>query len=999
MERQQRQFLAVAFALAAAVMPASAFAQQNGTVTGTVTDQERQAPIPEAQVVVVGTTLGGRTNAQGVYTIAGVPAGSVQLRVLRIGFQSVTKPVQIVAGQSARVDFAVAPSAVILDQVITTATGEEQRQREKGVTVGRINVDSLPLAPVNNLSDVLSSRTAGVSVQEAGGATGAASRIRIRGSNSISLSNDPILIIDGIRVDNNSQSSRIGVGGQNPSRFNDINPDDIENIEIVKGPAAAALYGTAAANGVIQVTTKRGHAGKTQWNSFAEGGKIYDVTAYPANYDQQGFYGFNSKGDSVIGTCPLPEQAAGNCTTLGGVNSFNPLEDASPFRVGNRQKYGLSASGGADKATYYVSGDVEREQGVYAPNLLQRYNLRANITGQLRDNLKVTVTSGYLNSSLGRPQNDNNTEGVVSGGLLGTAYDDATHGYYGVLPSDLFKLDTHQDINRFTNGFNAAWQVLPWLSANGTAGLDWSRRTDVFNVTVGTFPASFDPDAASGERQLDPYDFFNYTANGNLTATYLPTPDLTTSSSIGVQWNRDYSHGIEAFGENFTPGIGSLGGANSFFSIDESSQTNVTLGGYLSEQVGWRDKVFATAAIRTDKNSAFGSDFGWVYYPAVSLSWVIGEEGFFPQQPYVSSLRLRAAFGESGQRPSFRDASTYFGASTAAFQGTDAPALVLSGTGNTLLKPEKSAEYETGFDASFWRDAARLEFTYYHKETTNALVARRLAPSLGATNSRFDNIGKVQNSGLEMLVDAKVYKSNPVSLDFTLTGSTNKNEVVNLGKDITPIVFGLGANTQRHQNGYPLGGYWQQPILGYADTNGDGLLSADEVQVGDTGVYLGTPFPTREFSFRPRLTLVKNIEVSALFDYRGGLKLYNGSEDFRCAVFVNCRAVNDPNTPLWDQARAVADYAYGTVAGYIEDASFTKLREVAVVFRAPNGLAERFGTSGLSLTLAGRNLATWTKYSGLDPEVTYAGASNFNQAEFLSQPAVRYYTARVNVNF
>ena len=993
MVRQHRQFLAVAFALAAAAMPARAFAQQNGTVTGTVTDQERQAPIPEAQVVVVGTTLGGRTNAQGVYTIAGVPQGVVQLRVLRIGFQSATRSATIIAGQSAQVDFTVAPSAVILDQVITTATGEEQRQREKGVTVGRINVDSLPLAPVHNLSDVLSSRTAGVSVQEAGGATGAASRIRIRGSNSISLSNDPILIIDGIRVDNNSQSSRIGVGGQNPSRFNDINPDDIENIEIVKGPAAAALYGTAAANGVIQVTTKRGHSGKTQWSSFAEGGKIYEVTAYPANYEQIGDWG---GGD--ISLCPLPYIATGDCTPV-TLNTYNPLEQSSPFRTGNRQKYGLSAAGGADKATYFVSGDVEREQGVYAPNLLQRYNLRANITGQLRDNLKVTVTSGYLNSTLGRPQNDNNTEGVVSGGLLGTAHYDATHGYYGVLPEDLYKLDTHQDISRFTNGFNAAWQVLPWLSANGTAGLDWTRRTDVFNVTVGTFPGSFDPDAASGERQLDPFDFFNYTANGNLTATFLPMPDLTSSTSAGVQWNRDYSHGITAFGQTFTPGIGSLKGANEFFFIDEASQTNVTLGGYLSEQVGWRDKVFATAAVRTDKNSAFGADFGWVYYPAVSLSWVVGEEGFFPQQPYVNSLRLRAAFGESGQRPSFRDASTYFGAATAAFEGSDSPALVLSGTGNSLLKPEKSAEFEAGFDASFWRDAARLEFTYYNKNTTNALVARRLAPSLGATNSRFDNIGKVQNSGIEMLLDGKIYKSDPVSLDFTMTGSTNKNEVVNLGKDITPIVFGLGGNTQRHQNGYPLGGYWQQPITGFADTNNDGLIAPDEVQIGDTGVYLGTPFPKREFTVRPRLTLVKNIEISALFDYRGGLKLYNASEDFRCGVFLNCQAMNDPSTPLWDQARAVADYWYGTVAGYIEDASFTKLREVAVVLRAPNDWAGRMGVGGLSLTLAGRNLATWTDYTGLDPEVTYAGASNFNQAEFLSQPAVRYYTARVNVNF
>jgi TonB-dependent SusC/RagA subfamily outer membrane receptor len=533
MARQHRQFLAVAFALAAAVMPARVFAQQNGTVTGTVTDQERQAPIPEAQVVVVGTTLGGRTNAQGVYTIAGVPQGTVQLRVLRIGFQSAVKAATVVAGQSVRVDFTVAPSAVVLDQVVTTATGQQERQRERGVTVGKIQVDSLNLAPVTNFSEVLSSRTAGLVVQSSGGTTGNASRIRIRGANSISLSNDPILIVDGIRVEAGSQSSRIGVGGQNPSRFDDINPDDIESIEVVKGPAAAALYGTAAANGVIQITTKRGHSGKTQWNAFGEGGNIYEVTAYPANYRQ---YGTSTSSGRVV-RCPVPFIAAGFCTP-DSLQMYNPLEQASPFRTGNRQKYGLSASGGTEKATYYLSGDNEREQGVYAPNLLDRLNLRANITGQLLDNFKVTVASGYLRSHLGRPQNDNNSAGVVSGGLLGRSSYGASHGYYQLRPEQLYAYDTRQDIDRFTNSFNAAWQALPWLSANATAGLDWTHRNDVLNVVGGIIPSGFDPDAAVGERDLEPFDFFSYTGNGNLTATKAATADLTSSTSAGVQWNR-----------------------------------------------------------------------------------------------------------------------------------------------------------------------------------------------------------------------------------------------------------------------------------------------------------------------------------------------------------------------------------------------------------------------------------------------------------------------------
>jgi hypothetical protein len=253
------------------------------------------------------------------------------------------------------------------------------------------------------------------------------------------------------------------------------------------------------------------------------------------------------------------------------------------------------------------------------------------------------------------------------------------------------------------------------------------------------------------------------------------------------------------------------------------------------------------------------------------------------------------------------------------------------------------------------------------------------------------------------MLSARLFQSDPASFDITFTGSINHNKLLDLGEvngsPITPIIFGLGANTQRHQNGYPLGGYWQPPIESWSDANGDGIIGADEVTVGDTAVYLGTPYPTRELSVSPKITFFKYFQLSGLVDYRGGFKLYNGTEDFRCAVFLTCRAINDPTAPLDQQARAVADAVYATVAGYMEDASFTKLREIALTITAPSAWAQRAGLNGLTLTLAGRNLATWTDYTGADPEVNYAGQSNFNQADFLTQPPVRYFTARVNVNW
>ncbi len=981
-----------------ALIPAVAAGQQTTAITGHVTDAASQAPVPSAQIVVVGTSLGSITRDDGSYRVSGVAPGQVVVRAQRIGYGAKTDTVTVPAGGSATLDFALSATAVTIDQVFVTATGQSKRQRESGAAVGVITMDSVKQATVNNFDDVLSSRVPGVVVQSAGGSTGTGARIRIRGATSVSLSNDPLLIVDGIRVNSSSQSSSIGVGGQEPSRFNDISPDNIESVEILKGPAAPALYGTAAANGVIQITTKRGRAAKTRWSGHAEYGTVNEVTSYPANYAQFGDFG---DGNSTPG-CFTVSQAAGQCTPDSLV-SFNPLEVHSPFVTGNQQDYGLSVTGGSQNSTYFVSGNFKRQQGIYQPNKLRDLNLRGNLHSQLADNFDLTVSTGYLQSRLGFPQNDNNTEGFISGGLLGNFEDDANQGYYLARPDQLFQLETDQNIERFTGSATAKWTILPWLSANGIAGIDYTNRADEFFVAPGIFSEGQDPDAAVGERSSNPYNIWNYTANGNLTGTFTLSPNLASSTSLGVQWTRAYLHGTEAFGENLLAGTKSLNGATALFSVDETTQDVITLGGYAQEQLSWRDRLIATAAVRADKNSAFGTNFGWVTYPAFSLSWVVGEEPFFPQWSWLSSLRLRTAYGKSGRQPNFRDAITFYNPVAIAKNGADVPGVSVGGTGNPNLRPEVSAEFEAGLDAGLFGDRASLEFTYYHKTTSDALVARRLAPSLGVSQTQFVNLGKVQNTGYEAMLRATVFESDPASFDVTFTGSINHNKLLDLGEvngsPITPIIFGLGANTQRHQNGYPLGGYWQPPIESWSDANGDGIIAADEVVIGDTAVYLGSPYPTKELSIAPRLTFFKYFQLSGLVDYRGGFKLYNGTEDFRCGTFLTCRAINDPTAPLWQQARAVADAVYGTVAGYIEDASFTKLREIALTISAPSTWAERAGLSGMSLTLAGRNLATWTDYTGADPEVNFAGQSNFNQADFLTQPPVRYYTARINVNW
>ncbi|MGH7719877.1 MAG: SusC/RagA family TonB-linked outer membrane protein [Gemmatimonadaceae bacterium] len=1007
-----RQTMKLAVAVALLSPSIQAQQAQPAVITGRVTDRATQQPVPNAQVVIVGTTRGTLTNDDGRYRIAGIPPGTVQVRALRIGYEAATQSVPVTAGGTATADFTLATAAINLDQVVVTATGETQRRRESGAITNTIDVDSLALAPISNFSQVLTGRAPGVNVTLGTGTIGAGNRVRIRGANSVSLANDPLLIVDGVRVDNDpSAMPGINVGQQEPSRFDDINLEDIENIEVIKGPAASALYGTAAANGVIQITTKRGRPGKAQWNSFAEVGEQTEFTDFPFNYRQIGDLTTpRPDGTTRTTNCSIDNRTRGVCTPrVDSLAAYTPLRsDAAPFRDGWRQTYGLSVAGGSENTTYYIASDYEREQGVYEANTLRKINLRANVRGQVRDNLDVTVTAGYLTSQLRLPQNDNNVLGLISGGLLGSAFDNPVNrGYILLTPDQSQSIRTRQDVERLVGSLNSNWQPLSWLRWVGTAGLDVLNRYDHDLLLPNRILAL---GRGGGYRQSERYQNFVYTANTGFTGTASVTPDLSSSTSVGVQYVREVLRSTEAFGQNLLPGTSSLQGVTSLFAVDEDNTDNITFGAYVQEQLAWRDRLFLTAAVRGDDNSAFGEDFGLVYYPAGSLSWVIGEESFFPQLSWLNSLRLRTAYGESGQRPTFRSAVTFFSPVSVAVNGADVPGVTIGGTGNAELKPEKSRELEVGFDAGLFNERVAVEVTYYHKTTSDALISRNLPGSLGASASRFENIGEIRNSGLEVLLNARLLERGAFKWDVTLTGATNDNEIVELGEGVEPIT--LNASTQVHKEGLPAGAYYMVPYT-FSDRNGDGLISrgncpgqttlpggpACEIELGEEPVFLGRVLPSRTASLVSNVTLFNYARISALLDYRGGHKLLNRTERFRCAFAQNCRGLQDDTAPLADQAAAIASLL-GTDAGFLSDAEFVKLREVALTLSAPRRWASRLGVSGLSLTLAGRNLATWTNYSGFDPEANEFGATtNFSTSDFLTQPQLRSYTARLNLSW
>jgi TonB-linked SusC/RagA family outer membrane protein len=990
---------------------------QQATLTGRVIDQATDEPLPGARVNVTGTNLISVADQEGGYTLRGVTPGPVEVRVAFVGYEPQRRRVEVNAGDNTLDDFALVAAPYQLEEVVTTVTGE-QRNIELGNKPAVIRADEIVQeAPITNFSDLLTGRASGVQVLPSGGTTGTGTRIRIRGSSSVSLPNDPLLYVDGIRIDDETQSlaAVAAVGGQTVSRLNDINPEEIQSIEIIKGPSAATLYGTEAANGVIQVTTKRGQAGRPRWNLYLEQGAVTEPNEFPTN-----FVGLAADGSP----CFLEDEATGLCTQ-DRLASFNTLENprTTPYGTGYRQQYGANVSGGSEQVQYFISGEYEGERGVLRlpdfertrlieqfaldeipeevnhPNDLRRVSLRANLGSRLASNLDLNISTGFLSSDLRLPQNDNNILGLLGSAYFGIAdstSDIFNNGYGFFLPGEVFQIRTSQDVERYTASSNLNWRPTGWLTGRAIVGLDLTTRKDRQFQPNGEGPDFIDQ--LQGFVNDARREIFQYTVDVGATGTFQLTPRLTSRTSVGTQYFKNTFNGTDATAQFLPVGPPTVTAGSQRDATETTSET-VTVGGYVEQQFGWNDRLFVTGGLRGDDNSSFGRDFDVVVYPKAGVSWLISQEPFFGSSSVVSELRLRGAIGASGVQPVDTAAARFF-APVAISKNGDQNGVTLQNLGNPGLKPERSREIELGFDAGFFGSRVGLEFTYYDKLTTDALVLVPVALSLGATTARFENLGSVRNSGVEVGINAAILQSRNLSWDIALSGSYNRDNLRTLGRGVSPIILG----DQRFVPNYPLGGYWAPPILSFNDANGDGIIAGSEVVVGDTAIFVGRSQPNKLLTLSTGLSLLDDhIRVTGLLDYRGGHRLQNLTDDFRCAspAGFNCRALFDRTTPLEDQATVAARTFSGTATtfGFLEDAEFLKLRELSLTFFPPDSWARLFRAERMSLTLTGRNLATWTGYSGVDPEVNQEGQANFATLDFLTQPPVRYYTARVNLTF
>ena len=1034
--------LCVVAAILLGVVARSGWAQQGvGSIAGRVTDRATGAALPGVRILLANTNRSTFTNAAGGYSLPAIPVGNRLVRVSTIGYGAQSQAVTVSEGAVATADFALTQAAVSLDIVTVTTTGE-QRGRELANPVAVIKAqDVVQQAQPANFADLLSGRAPSVQVLEAGGSVGTGVRIRIRGLSSLSLSNEPAYYVDGAKVEagarDNGATLSIGTGGQATSRVNDLNPEDIQSIEVVKGPAATTLYGTQAGNGVVRITTRQGVTGRPQWSVYSELGVLNDDNNYPDNFFS---WGHTVVGDTVKQCILIQSVGASPYCGIDSLTRFNVLRNpaTTPYGTGYRGRVGVQLSGGSDQARYYLSGEYSDELGVlrmpgtdytrltaersvdtlpyiqYRPNELKSVSTRANLQTTLSSTADVTISAGLVQSSTRLPQNDNNITGILGSGLFGkgwpTSYQRSQDslkplppgasqgrqwGFF--LPGDVMSILTQQDITRLTGSVQGSWRPTGAITGRATIGLDYTDRMDIQFQQLNQGP-SFS-DFRQGRRNDNRFQLAHYTVDANVSAVHNVTPDVSSRTSVGVQYLKDLSFGNFAFGKLFPPG-GQQTGAGAIQIDSESTIESITLGAYVEEVLGWRDRRFITGGLRADDNSAFGSSFKAVYYPKVQGSWVISEEPFFPTGNWVNSLRLRAAYGASGVQPGSIDALRYYQPVTAPINGTDTPGLIIAAVGNDSLKPERSSELELGLDADIAKSRVHVEFTYYHKKTTDALVQVPLPPSQGGPANRFENVGSTLNKGVEGLVSVNLDLGPSVRVDAALSASHNSNKLLTLGTKVQQITLG----EIRHVPGYPLFGYWDRPILGFQDANGNGIIEPSEVQVGPAAVFLGSSIPTTNISLNAGINLLRDrIRIGGQLDYRGGYKANDFTDYFRCTSSAanNCGAINDRTASLADQAAAVAGrtLAYGrTAAGYIVDGTFLAVRELSVTYNAPEAWARAFRGNRLSLTATARNLVKWTNYPGIDPEVNGNG-QNDQVIDFLTAPPIKTFTFRLNVGF
>lgn len=979
---------------------------QENVISGVVVEQQTLRPLPNVQIQVVGTDRGTLSDANGRFRIVNAGGGTVELQFTMIGYRTEKRTVRV-GGPEVRV--VMAQAAVELDAIVVTGTAGGQQKRALGNSISSVNAaQAVANAPVRTVQDLLNGRAAGVMVMPATGMVGSGSKIRIRGVSSFSLSNDPLIYVDGVRVNNEAATgiAAQGFGSSVISRLNDFDPSQIESVEILKGPAAATLYGTEASRGVINIITKRGALGGTRYSVAVRQG---------ANWFS------NPEGRLPLNYWRDPQ---GNVQEL---NLYKRREEQGKpvFRTGRIQHYSANVSGGGAGVRYYVGGDLSMQEGAEPTSNREQWSGRVNVDVTPSQKFEISASTGYVHN-----ETSLSCEGGCAGAMFGLVFsspqflkeNECAPGQEGPCgyrdgfriwsPEAYWMMDIGQDVDRFTGSLKLTYRPFDWMTNRFTFGTDVTQEQNeeyLPYLTNDTLLYFWGPTTGKGykyqTRRAQTFNTYDFSS----TAEFALTSSLTSATSLGVQYYTRHIEFIGAEGDQFAgPGLATIGAAAIKPYAEDDYLDNNTLGLFVQEMVGWKDRLFLTGALRVDNNSAFGSDVDFVAYPKASLSYVMTEEPRVREllPDAVETFKLRMAYGQSGTQPAIFSALRTFAAVTGP-NGT--PAITPSTVGNPDLKPERGEEIEVGFDAGLFDDRLGFDFTYYHKRTRDGILLRATPPSEGFSGSRYINAGALLNTGIEALIHATPIRSDRLVWDMSLNVATNRGKVEQLAGGDTTIISGW----IQHRIGYaPQSWFREKVVSAKYDPATDQVtdVMCDDGEGGMTPcydasgnvvaprVFIGRTVPSMEGSFNTTVTVFGNIVLAGMVDFKTGYKKYNNNYQARCVEFRTCLENMYPeryDPKLIAQIRSGGRLTHS----FHEDASFARLRELSLTYNlTPAQAARLLGSRNASVQVAARNLYTWALagYTGLDPEAHYLSAG-FDEQSMM--PALMQLVASVNVSF
>ncbi len=961
-------------ALGLLVAPLTMQAQAaTGTIRGKVTEASSGRGLADAQIQVVGTRVGGLSQASGDYVLTGVPVGARVVQIRRIGFQPVNRTVQVLAGGTATADAALSVSAINLSEVVVTGTASPTEKRRVGTSIATVDSTVVSKAQAVTVDQALQGKIAGAQIsQNSGGPGGGGMSVRLRGTNSFISGSDPLYIIDGVIVDNGSaQLADLG-GRSNPqNRLADINPADIDRIEIIRGAAAAALYGSRANNGVVQIFTKRGLIGKPRVSFSTRAGVNELREAQPFN-----FYPYDVNGNPI---------------------ARYDLQ-AEIFRRSPTFEQNLTIEGGNDQTRYFVSLNNTEDQGIIRSTESRRQGARLNLQQQLSSTLIANVSTNFVNTrNQFQAFGEQNDYGIMGSLFFApTQYDfRPVNGIYPLPPAlgtnpllAIARIRNPQTINRFIGSAKLTWTPAPKLLVDYTAGLDNAafeqRQFIPRGAVLGTAPLS------TGQSQ----SVYQNTRvlNQDLVAGYSwnPGAEFEWKTTAGLNYTQQ-SINLTQSGANGLAPVGELVNAGSVkFGTQLITQLR-TLGFFGQQELAAWNKLFLTAAVRYDASSTFAPAERWQAFPKFSASYVALEN----RPGLLNSVRLRSALGWAGSQPGAGNAySQYVLYANTAFGGR--PGFFNDITfGNESLRNERAREWELGTEIGGLGGRVGLEATYYDRLVSDLLFFRPLPTSTGFSR-QFSPIGTMSNKGIELLLRTVNVDRKNLRWESTVTYTRNRNNVESLSiQDFQSA----GGYPNRIRTGEPVGVFYgsyaaRNCVTGALLTDSLGRLRRSNADLGTAAQRLaisggtcndsinkviGDPNPSWLGSLLNEVTIGKKLRIRGLLDGSFGNDILNLSTRAQNAgIASNSKEYERELLPYGDPRRLAPNYngrTQGIFEYWIEDGSFVKLRELSASYTLDWAPVKKVFRDGVDLTVSGRNLWVWTKYSGYDPEVTAFGTN------------------------